>query len=185
MVNLAGSNNPRGANTGRYERTLESAERDAHACRLRAQGRSFQQIANELGIHSKSAARSMVQRALVATVQEAGDELRVLELERLNLLLDTAWRVMETVHYAHSQGRVVKLDDVPLVDSAPVLAAMDRILKIMERRAKLVGLDAPVRHTVMTVDMLDAEIADLEQKLAARAADDAGTAPAGEAPTAP
>jgi hypothetical protein len=37
---------------------------------------------------------------------------------------------------------------VALEDDAPVLAAVDRLLRIQERRAKLLGLDAPVRADV-------------------------------------
>lgn len=162
------------------ERTIDNADRDSQAARLRAEGKTYEQVANALGFVDRSHARKAVQRALLATVQEAGDELRTLELERLNLLLDKAWQVMETVHFAHSQGRVVKLDDTPLIDSAPTLAAMDRILRIMERRAKLLGLDAPVKHTVLTIDAIDAEIQRLEQEQAHAAVVD-GAAAAGEA----
>lgn len=53
----------------------------------------------------------------------------------------------------------MKLDGVPLVDDAPMLSAMDRILKVMERRAKLLGLGAPTSIRVMpSISELDAEI---------------------------
>lgn len=154
----------------RDEHTIHHAERDADAARLRAEGKTYDHIANALGYHDRSAARKGVQRALLAVVQEAGDELRVLEVERLNRLVDTAWQVMERVHYAHSQGRVVMLDGAPLLDDGPTLAAMDRILKIMERRAKLLGLDAPQRHEVLTIDAIDAEIQRLDREFAEHAA---------------
>ncbi|MFC6575537.1 hypothetical protein ACFQBS_02020 [Planomonospora parontospora] len=38
------------------------------------------------------------------------------------------------------------------LDHGAVLAAMDRVLKIMDRRARLLGLDAPARHEVLTLD---------------------------------
>ncbi len=165
-----------------YERKIHTAERDASAARLRAEGKTYERVASELGYADKSHARQAVQRALVATVQEAGDELRALEVERLNALLDRAWQVMDRLHYAHSQGHVVKLDGVPLVDDGPTLMAMDRILKVMERRAKLLGLDAPTSIRVMpSISDLDAEIERLSaehDRLASRSA----TGTAGEAP---
>jgi hypothetical protein len=165
---------------GQYERGPEHAERDAQAARLRAEGKTYTQIANTLGWSHASVARRAVQRALVAVVQEAGDELRTLELERLNLLLDKAWQVMERVHFAHSAGRLITINGAPVEDSGPTLNAMDRILKVMERRAKLLGLDAPVKHEHMTLDVIDAEIARLEREHAAAAVvggSAAGTAP--------
>lgn len=144
------------------EHTIDTAERDADAARLRAEGKSYPQIASEMGYYDKSGARKAVQRALVAVVQEAGDELRALEVERMNRLLDVAWQIMERPHYAHSAGRLITMDNVPVLDDAPSLMALDRILKIMERRAKLLGLDAPVRHEVLTIDAIDQELARLD-----------------------
>jgi hypothetical protein len=51
----------------------------------------------------------------------------------------------------------------------PVLQAIDRLLKIQERRARLLGLDAPTQHrvNVLSEDAIDAEIARLEAELRA------------------
>jgi hypothetical protein len=65
-----------------------------------------------------------------------------------------------------SHGRVIKDDfDEPILDDGPTLSAIDRILKIQERRAKFLGLDAPQRHEVVSVDAIDAAIADLNAQL--------------------
>lgn len=50
--------------------------------------------------------------------------------------------------------------------------AADRVLAVMDRRSRLVGLDKPQlhEHTVITRDALDAEIERLEAEVAARAA---------------
>ena len=61
--------------------------------------------------------------ALKATLQEPADELRTLELERLDRLLLGVW------------GQAAKGNQ----------GAVDRALKIMERRARLLGLDAPTK----------------------------------------
>jgi hypothetical protein len=89
-------------------------------------------------------------QALRDIPREAAEELRRVELETLNEL-QLALRL--------------KLDEKPstfLVDS---------ILRVMERRSKLLGLDAPIaiRTEVVTVDAVDAEIQRLEAEVADRA----------------
>jgi len=46
--------------------------------------------------------------------------------------------------------------------------ASDRVLSIMDRRARLLGLDRPTRHevTMLTQDLIEAEIQRLEAELA-------------------
>lgn len=171
---------PRAAN-GRYTRTVEQAEQDAEAARLRSRGRSYPQIAAELGISKQSAQRA-VARVLAETVAEAAAEVRQLELDRLDFILQQAIGVLEREHLVVSHGEVVRVNRKPLIDDAPVLQAIDRILAIQTRRAKLLGLDAPKQVEVITVDTIDAEIRRLEQELAEqdRAAVKLGGGDAGE-----
>jgi len=147
----------RGGN-GAYIRTLSDAQRDAEAARLRARGLTYQQIADELGWTSRGDAHHAVQRALEATVKEAADEVRAIELDRLDTLYRAALAVLEAEHFTVSNGRVVSLDGSgPLPDTGPVLAAIDRLLKIQERRSKLLGLDAPSKAAIsITPDRLAA-----------------------------
>lgn len=156
----------RGGN-GKFTADPDTAERDAEACRLRARALSYAEIAKRLGYVDESHAHRAVQRALKATVQEASDELRAVELKRLDGLYRLALKVAERAHVTVSNGRVVHLGDLPLQDDAPALAAIDRLLKIQERRARLLGLDAPVKHEVRNVDAVDAEIEQLVARLAA------------------
>ncbi|MFI8865332.1 hypothetical protein ACIGNW_00215 [Streptomyces sp. NPDC053707] len=138
----------RGGN-GRIVRTLTTAERDAEAARLRARGYTYQQIAEELGWSNKGDAHHAVKRVLTETVKEAGDEIRAIELARLDHLHTSAMDVLEREHFTVSNGRVVSLDGSgPLPDDGPVLAAIDRLLKIQERRARLLGLDAPTKQNI-------------------------------------
>ena len=124
---------------------VENAEKEAHALRLRKQGLTYEQIAAELGMHDRSGARKIVQRALDKTIQEPADELRRLEVERLDALLVAMWPAAEA-----GKGY-----------------AVDRCLAIMDRRAKLLGLDAPARKIVevVTEDAVDAAIRELEGQL--------------------
>lgn len=152
--------------SGRFLRTLDAAERDAEACRLRARGLSYREIAEQLGYADAAGAHRAVSQVLRETVQEPADELRHLEVARLDALLATAWAVLEREHVAHSSGKLVMVagedgTEVPLRDDAPTLAAIDRVLKIMVRRAELLGLDAPkkieqggqVKYIVEGVDL--------------------------------
>jgi hypothetical protein len=172
---MARGDNPRSGGNGRFERTLPRAQRDADAARLRAQGHTYAAIAERLGYRGWQAARYAVERALVDTVTEPAAEVRQLELARLDEALKAAFEVLHTKHLVVSNGIVVRVrginpdtgkrQSVPLLDSMPRLAAIDRIVKISERRSKLLGLDAPTKIEVLTLDVIDAEIARLTAEL--------------------
>jgi hypothetical protein len=136
---------------------------------LRAEGWTYERIAGELHFSHRDVARRAVERALAVAVREPADELRQIELIRLDSLWLQAMAVLQAKHVTVSNGRVVTIDrngeKVPVVDDAPVLQAIDRLLKIMERRAKLLGLDAPAKVEVMSLDRVDAEIERLEREL--------------------
>lgn len=152
------------------------SQRDVDAARLRAEGWTYERIANEVGFADHTGARKAVQRALRASVRDANDTATHLELNSLDEMAREAWQVLQRTHVVVSQGRVVELDGVPVPDDAPVLAAIDRLLKIQERRSKLLGLDEPTRSRVETVteSAVDAEIARLEAEHARRASADQG-----------
>lgn len=159
--------------SGRFVKSLETAKRDGEAAQLRAEGKTYDQIAEALNFSDRSLARRAVERALAATVREPADELRQLELIRLDALWVEAVKVMTTEHITVNNGRVIEIDGVPLKDDGPTLSAIDRLLKIMERRAKLVGLDSPAKVEVMTLDALDREIEKLTAELGGAEADEA------------
>lgn len=150
---------------GRFARTLTTAQREAEAARLRSLGWTYQRIADELGWSNKGDAHHAVQKVLRDTVQEAGDDLRALELSRLDTMYVAAMEVLERSHVTVSNGKVVTLDGAPLPDDAPVLAAIDRLLKIQERRSKLLGLDAPVKRDIALTDERAAAIEALVEEL--------------------
>lgn len=147
-----------------------TAERRRQAVALRLSGHSWDSIAAQLGYAGKAAAHKDVTRALAANrteLAETVDDMRQAELERLDELTREAWAVMRREHVTVSHGRVVRKqvgwevdengkrlfndegEPIPvwedLLDDAPVLQAIDRLVKISHRRAALLGLDAPVR----------------------------------------
>ena len=101
--------------------TIRSQDRQVHALELRRTGATYLQIAQALGVVKGSAYR-LVQEALVTTLREPAEAVRALELERLDLLT----RKLET--------RISTGDD----------KAINTLLKVMDHRAKLLGLYAPV-----------------------------------------
>jgi hypothetical protein len=170
------------AGTGRQSKTsprsIATAQRRAQALKMRLDGARYDEITQQLGYSSRGAAVQDVQRALVATVQEPADEVRALELSRLDMMWQTVIEVLRKEHVIVSQGRVVFLDDEPIKDTGPILAAVDRLLKIQERRAKYLGLDAPKQLEVVTLDAIDQQIRALNEELERAAAN--GEAEVGE-----
>ena len=124
------------------QRRLAAIDRGRQALELRKGGASFLAIAQALGYRSPQAAYEGVNSALRRTIQEPADEVRRLEIERLDGML----LVLQAG---------LRLGDVAIVD---------RALKIMERRARLLGLDAPATSTVdMTINAADELLGRLER----------------------
>lgn len=105
------------------DRQVKAHDRQLKALELRKAGVSYQAIADQLGFRSRGSAHNAVMAVLRKTLQEPADEVRQLELERLDALL----MGMYPQARKGNQG------------------AVDRCLRIMERRAKLLGLDAPTK----------------------------------------
>jgi hypothetical protein len=112
-------------NTTNAARAARGLEHQRQALELRRAGLGYEAIGAQLGI-GKSQAHRLVQRGLAecrAQVTANADELRSEELSRLDGMLQGLW------------PRARKGE----------AAAVDRVLKIGERRAKLLGLDAPTK----------------------------------------
>jgi len=133
-------------------------EKERAALELRKSGATLDDIARELGYCNRGAAHKAIRRALDATLQEPAAELREMEQVRLNTMLVAIWPKVKT-------GDHVALQDA---------------LSIMDRRAKLLGLDAPSKRSVEIVTMdafsaamaeLEGEIAELEARKRAQAAE--------------
>lgn len=175
---------PQNPRTGRFLKTLESAERDAEACRMLERGHTYQEIADALSFGSRGHAYTAIQKALAALPRESAMELRRVRSNQLNYLLYNAMQIIGATHPVVSQsGQIVRGDDgEPLVDEGPRLAAIDKARRIIMDLAKLEGTIAPVRtEAVISIDTLDAQIAALTAELAGGtdAAED-GAAPGAE-----
>lgn len=162
-------------NKGRYTRTLEGAERDREAARLRSRGFSYQEISDDLGYGDRANAYRAVTKLLAGIDIDTREIATKLQLDQLDMLTQATLDVLERFHYTVSDGRIVYLGDKgdsdrePLLDDGPVLNAVDRLLKIADRRARLLGLDAPKRVEVSdSMPDLDAAVRELAAELEAR-----------------
>lgn len=116
-------------------RMLVGLERSRLALDYRLRGTDYTTIAAALGygrvkdghfIPNRSGAFKAVQRALVHTLQEPADQLRQLEMARFDQLLAAVW------------PRATAGDTT----------AIGTALSIIERKARMVGLDAPQKQQV-------------------------------------
>ena len=111
------------------------AERDARMFKMRQAGVAVGDIAKRFGISPK-AVHTAMQRQLEKLNGEAlmayPDVLRM-ELERLDNLQAAIWPL--------TQHRKVKMDDGTEIQVEPDLKAIQQVLLIMDRRAKLLGMD--------------------------------------------
>jgi len=118
-----------------------AADRRVKALDLRKSGAPYRAIAAQLNISEKTAHQD-VQRALRTLAElelASADELRTMELLRLDKLTLEAARILSATHPYVAGGRVLH----GLTDDGPKLQAIDRLLRISESRRKLLGLDAP------------------------------------------
>jgi hypothetical protein len=133
---------------GKFTRDPATAESDARAAELRAEGKTYRQIAAAMGWSHPQSAHDAVARAMAEIVAEPAAAAVQFELDRLDLAYRKTLAVLEGHHVTVSNGRVVVLDGEPLQDDGPVLAAVDRLVRISESRRKLLGLDSPTKMAV-------------------------------------
>lgn len=132
---------------GKFIRTVETAERDAKAARMRSRGMSYRDIARALHIDVRTA-HTAVKNAMQEIIREDAEAAIQFELDRLDEMHQAALKVLERHHIVVSNGQVVRLDGEPMQDDGPVLSAIDRIVRISESRRKLLGLDQPAKTQV-------------------------------------
>lgn len=126
--------------TGRPSRTLPNPlrlERKRRAYGLKLRGFSYRQIGAELGIDVKDA-HTLVKEELFDTtdvLREQVREHRQLELDRLESVISRLWVAAFPVD---EDGKAGEVDH----------EAVRSLLRAMERKQKLLGLEAPQKHQV-------------------------------------
>lgn len=123
-----------------------TAQRRTQAIALRLAGLDFETIATRLGYASRGAACNDINRALEQSLAEQARDVEVLR-----------------------QAELLRLDRLQAGVWTKALAGDPRsaevALKVIDRRCKLLGLDAPQRFEVLTMDAVEAEIARLSAEL--------------------
>lgn len=159
----------------------EKAQRAEIVFRLKLEGHSFRAIEAITaapdgptgGVRIPwSTARDIVREECASRIDPNVDAYRALQLERLEaelLRLDDlegrARQVLDRHHVTVNNGRVITIGDEPLQDDGPVLAAIDRLIKIEDARRRnnesqrrLLGLDAPTRVDAQVTEVTQQDI---------------------------
>ena len=117
-----------------------AAQRRVQALELRKAGYTYEQIGVALEISTQAAYKHVVKALSVIheKITEATEELRTLEVQRIDRLFEVMYKKAEKGDYN----------------------AIDRCLRLMERRAKLLGLDAPAKSEIgidaeMSINFVD------------------------------
>lgn len=132
--------NPSGVRKGEE---VEIAQKRAEILELRKAGMTFPAIAKAMGYKDHSGVVKAYQKAMHETLAQPANEIRELEVARL----DQMWQTWYPKAVGGNAG------------------ALDRCLRIMERRARLLGLDAPTQMRLMVDDQTAREIEELSRQL--------------------
>lgn len=139
-------------------RKVVAASIEQRCIDLRAKGKSYADIAAEIGI-SVDTAQDAVERVLIRTrrgTDAKADLARQLDLARIDRLLAGLWD--------RATDPAMAKVDVPADNEAGFKAyegqdkAVDRVTKLLERRAKLLGLDAPQAVAVTLLDRAEESV---------------------------
>src|SRR4051794_21760522 len=91
------------------------AQKAQRALDMRLGGKTYREIADELGYKNPGGVYEIVRKAIAKITRDSAEDLRALETQRLDKLLGAVWPIAMT-------------GDV---------AAVDRVLRIQERRANV------------------------------------------------
>ena len=141
----------------------ELVDKEIKVLELRRAGLTWQRIAEETGYATHVGAYAAYKRAIKRTQQQPADELREQELDRIDRLQLALW------------PKAMKGDN----------ASINTIVRLMERRARLLGLDTAIKIqqdiTTWTGDeSIDRAVRDLAALLTANDANSSGASDVGE-----
>jgi hypothetical protein len=130
--------------------TPASAARRVEVVKMRRARLTFAQIGDRLGITQQRAGQ-LYREALADVPAQQVDEHRAEQLELIDLAVN----------------RLMSIAADPETSPRTRVEAWSAIRGWSERKAKLLGLDAPAKHEVCTLDAITAEIEKLTAELAA------------------
>lgn len=136
----------------------ESQSRAAEIVRMRRSGALFGEIAARFNL-GETRVRTIYYNTLKAIPAPDVAALREEQLGRLDELRAVALAALASNQPVVQNGRVVRDDrgrSIP--DQAVKLAAVKSLVEIENRRAKLMGLDAPAKHAIEVPEVIRYEI---------------------------
>lgn len=101
----------------------------SHALELRRAGRSYREIANVVGLKDEAAAQRLLSRAIRTVLRETAEEVRSIELSRLEILIKTLW------------------DDAILDVKKDDYRKLDRVKGLIESKLKWCGAVAAIEDS--------------------------------------
>lgn len=129
----------------RFVRTPDQIALDHRAAELRSQSKTYREVGEIMGV-ALNTAYDMVRRAIADIPRESTVELVQLEVAKIDFLERKTIEILERRHVFVSQGGKVVYDgEEKLEDDGPALQAINTLAKLGERRARLLGLNAPTR----------------------------------------
>lgn len=123
--------------------TPESAEKDFEIVRLIKDGHTFREAAKIVGLTVSNVYRRY-QRGLQRIGMPTVNEYRDNQLTRIQSEREIIQGILTQFHVTVSNGRVF----TDLEDVGPLMSAVDRLIKLDEQEAKLLGLQAPTKVAV-------------------------------------
>lgn len=121
----------------------ELAQRRAHALEMKRAGVDIDQIFRRLGYPSLATCRRDIASAYAEVLKTPTEESRALDVLRIERMIMALW----------ADAR------------SGVAAAIDRVAKLIDLRAKLLGTYAPTQVEQVTFDAVEQEIKRLEKEL--------------------
>jgi orotate phosphoribosyltransferase-like protein len=136
-----------------------TANKRKRIVKLRDQGLTYREICDEVGLslnavwqHYQAAMRDIPAAEAAAHRENLSKHLNE-QLDRIDMAREAAMEVLAARHVMVSQGRVVSIEGEPIIDDAMVLTAIDRLIKLDDQEAKLLGLYAETKmKTSVTVN---------------------------------
>lgn len=126
------------------QRDITATHKARLALELRKTGLTLDEIACQCGYSNRSGAFQAIKRELDRIPVEDAVDLRKIELMRLEQLTSIVFPVVVIDVVSEEDDK----EEQPVKKTKVNLFAVDRLLAISERRAKLMGLDTPIDSTI-------------------------------------
>jgi len=119
-------------------------EREAEVMRLFKASKTYDEICAETGLANRSSVASIIKRVLQRNVVEDVEEIRAVEISRIDEMFASIWESARAGSLAHQEGAM-------------------KLMK--ERRKYLPGLEAPQQHEVVVDQQVQALVLQLEAQI--------------------